>query len=213
MTLALGRHVNALFAALVAVLALAGAPSSARAGELKTPELLQSAIASARAGADTFVQCARKADEEGYAGAASLFRAAARAQQVHERALAKALSGLNSAPDKRAAPKTFEVKATRDNLIAAQTWLADRQTGALRADIATARAEGQKDAEEAFNYTRQSFKEIAKFVRTVGGALDESRKGKVTYYVDRTCGYVVDELDFQKCPVCNSTRDNWEKVD
>lgn len=206
-------NLTGLLSMLLAMFTLATAPVGAWARELKTPELLQGAIASARAGADTFAQCARKADEEGFAGAASLFRAAARAQQVHERALTKALSGLNAAPDRRATPKTFEVKTTRENLTTAQAWLADRQTGSLRADIATARTEGQKAAEEAFNYTRQSFKEIAKFMRTVGGSLDDSRAGKVTYYVDRTCGYVVDELDFQKCPVCNSTRDNWEKVD
>ncbi len=177
----------------------------------QTPSNLRRALDVARKGVTMFDAFAKKADEEGYKGTASLFRAAARSQRVHVSNFEKATEGLK--PEAFENPVIPEVKSTRENLAAAIDWANAQRTQTLPGAIAAARNEGEKSAENALNYMRQSFTEIARFARSGQNELEASRQKAKEFFVDRTCGYVVDKLDFQKCPVCFSTRDNFERVE
>ena len=66
-----------------------------------------------------YLAFAKKADDEGYGAVASLFRAAAKAEEIHAENQAMALRGLNAEP--KANVTTVEVKSTRENLATAIT--------------------------------------------------------------------------------------------
>ncbi len=190
---------------------------AAQAGEIapeRTPSNLQHAHAVASKGVTMFGAFAAKADEEGYAGIASLFRAAKRSQEVHVAALQKAMEALSVKAADDGTPALPGVEGTKANLAAALSWIDAERRDHLGDATAAARSEGKRDAETALNYTRQALTEIARYMRPASTAnLDDFRASKVPYYVDRTCGFVVAKLDFKKCPVCYSKVDNFEKVE
>ena len=64
-----------------------------------------------------YLAFAKKADAEGYAGAASLFRAAARAEQIHAGNHADVIKKFGRAPEAKLEQPA--VKSTRENLEAA----------------------------------------------------------------------------------------------
>lgn len=179
----------------------------------QTPDNLRRAHDLAQKGATMFAAFAAKADEEGYRGVASLMRAAARAQQAHVTSLLKVMNAADIKPQNFETPAIPAVKSTKENLDTVLEWTTRARTEDLPKAIAAARAEGERGAETAMNYARQSLTEIARFTRGLQSQLESTRAAKKEYFVDRTCGYVVDKLDFQKCPVCLSTRDGFEKVD
>lgn len=195
----------------------AWSPPSVRAALVapeKTPANLQRAHAVASRGAAMFAAFAAKADEEGFQGVASLFRAAKRSQEVHVAALQAAMDELAVKASSAGAPEVPLTKDTKANIAAALAWIDAERRDHLAEAASAARAEGRKGAETPLNYTRQALTEIARFLRPLSTAsLDDFRSGKVPYYVDRTCGFVVAKLDFKKCPVCYSKVDNFEKVE
>ena len=70
------------FLILLSLLLLSGLAISAADDEIAG--LLQQAVAGERAAQVRYAAYAAKADEEGFAGVASLFRAAARGEKAHE---------------------------------------------------------------------------------------------------------------------------------
>jgi len=159
-----------------------------------------------------YTRAAKKADEEGVLGVASLFRAAAKVQSVHAGMFTRQLEALKA--PKGAAPQgaPLEVKTTAENLAAAvKLAQSDRETdlpGARRA----AEGEGQSAAARSMRDAREGEIELARLFKDASEVTDKWKKARRDFYVGRTCGFIVEKLDLTKCPVCGKGRDDFEKV-
>ncbi len=155
-----------------------------------------------------YLAFAKKADADGLAPVASLFRAAARAEEIHAANHAKVIRALGGVP--QAQIEEPKVGATQENLDAAIKGESYERDTMYPDFIKTARSEGQKTALESFNYAKSAEAEHAKLytfaLETIGTA---SGKASVNYYVCTVCGFTTTKLDFTKCPACFSPKDKY----
>lgn len=158
-----------------------------------------------------YLAFAQKADEEGYASVASLFRAAAKAEEIHASNHAVVIKKLGGAPEAKIEKPV--VKSTKENLEAAQKGEIYERDEMYPAFLKKARQDGNTDAIQTFNYAKTAEAEHA---RLYGEDLKEiaTLKGaaKKNYFVCGTCGYTVTKVDFAKCPSCFSPKDKYEQV-
>lgn len=158
-----------------------------------------------------YVAFAQKADEEGYPSVASLFRAAARAEEIHAANHAEVIKKMGATPKADIAKP--DVKSTRENLAAAEKGEIYERDEMYPAFIKKAREDGNKDALQTFLYAKTAETEHAKLY---GQDLKnvENLKGvaKKDYFVCGTCGYTVEKVDFSKCPSCFSPKEKYEKL-
>ncbi len=175
----------------------------------KTPANLQAAFTGESNAHARYLAFAKKADEEGYARAASLFRAAARAEQIHAANHAAVIRKLGSTPEARI--ETPVVKSTRENLqaaIAGETYERDVMYPAF---IKEAQAEKNSAALRTFEYALEAETEHARLYAEALNNLEQLRQKK-TYFVCAVCGYTCEQLDFDRCPVCNHPKEKFEQV-
>ena len=162
----------------------------------KTAQNLQDAFAGESQANRTYLAFARKADEEGYAQVAKLFRAAAEAETVH------ALSHLR---------ELGKVKSTKENLgeaIGGETLEFQSMYPKM---IDEASAEGAKGALRSFNFANEVEKIHANLYQK---ALDSLGKNEETdYYVCQVCGNTVEKEAPDKCPVCGAPKKMFKKTD
>ena len=154
---------------------------------------------------------ARTAEEEGYVPVASLFRAAARAEEIHAKALAGVIKKLGGSAEAKLEEPA--VKSTRENLAAAlkgETYERDEMYPAF---IEKARQERITDAVRVFNYAKTAEGTHATLYKD---ALDNLASWKGTekrdFFVCGICGHTVTKIDFEKCPSCLSPKDDYQKV-
>jgi rubrerythrin len=152
---------------------------------------------------------AQTADAEGYAGAASLFRAAARAEGIHAAAHAAVIRKMGGVPV--AVIQTPEPKRTSENLQTAIDGESYERDTMYPEFLKQARAEGNKDAMQSFVYAKTAEAEHAKLYKEALDALD-SWKSVRDFYVCATCGYTTSAFDFAKCISCFSPKDDYVKV-
>ncbi len=157
-----------------------------------------------------YLAFAEKADEEGYGKAASLFRAAARAEEIHAANHAKVIVAMGGTA--KATLETPEVKATAENLRAAIAGESYERDTMYPEFLATARAERNADAVQTFNYAKTAEAEHAKLYQKALDNLDEMKGDGVTYYVCSVCGYTTTDLDFSKCLSCFSPKEKYVAV-
>lgn len=157
-----------------------------------------------------YVEFAKKADEEGYGQVASLFRAAARAEEIHARNHADVIKKLGGTP--KADVKKPEVKSTKDNLAAALKGESYERDKMYPDFIAQAKAEKIKDAVISFNQAQTAEAEHAKLYDEALKNLDQWKAGKKDFFVCSVCGYTTVKLDFEKCPSCFAPKDKYEKI-
>ena len=143
-----------------------------------------------------YLAFARKAEKEGHAQVAKLFRAAAEAETVHALSHLEAVGG---------------VKSTRENLEAAirgETYEFEEMYPPM---IAEAEKEGHKRARRSFDYANQVEKVHAALYRKALEAL--GRNEEVDYYVCQVCGHTVEGEAPDKCPVCQAVKKAFKKID
>jgi rubrerythrin len=205
------KNFRALTVAAVAIatLTLAGIPTAAAATD--TLANLQAAFNGESNAHAKYLIFAERADTEGYGAVASLFRAAANAEQIHANNHAKVIRSMGAEP--QATIEAPEVGTTADNLAAAikgETYERDTMYPEF---LATARAEGNRDALQTFNYAKTAEAEHAKYYAEALANL-ESLAGSdaVTYWVCSVCGYTTPTIDFTKCPSCFESKDNYVAV-
>jgi rubrerythrin len=178
----------------------------------KTVASLQSSYWAAVRSGDLYTRAAKKADDEGVLGVASLMRAAAKVESVHASVYLKQLEAMKGTIGSAPAQPALEVKTTKENLTAA-TKLA---TAARETDLPAARkiaeGEGVREAAKAFRDAREGEIELVRLFKDASELLDQWKKSKKDFYIGRTCGYLVEKLDLTKCPVCGKGRDDFEKV-
>jgi rubrerythrin len=154
---------------------------------------------------------AEKAIEEGYGEVASLFRAAARAEEVHAgrfMSLAVARGGSG-----QAVTQDVEVKSTKENLsllVAAEK----RERDVLYPLFAEhAAAAGDKRAADVFDLVRSAEVEHFNLCQEASANLDKRTGPAKTYYVCRGCGYTSPVRTGGKCPMCSGPADNFTEVE
>jgi rubrerythrin len=203
--------INTLRALLSLVLPAAAVAAGTQAGEASgnTLQNLQTAFEGESNAYTKYRAFAAKADEEGYAQAASLFRAAARAEEIHAANHAALIKKMGETP--QAKIETPIVKSTRENLEAAMQGEIYERNVMYPEFIAIANKENNPAAVRTFHAALQAEAEHA---RMYGEAIQnlEQMKNKAVYYVCAVCGYTVEKLDFLTCVVCKVSKEKFEAV-
>ena len=183
------------------------APRATAADTLKNLQEAYNGESNARA---KYLSFAEQADKEGYGQVASLFRAAARAEEVHAGNHAAVIKKLGAEPVKEIKPA--EVKSTRENLEAAIKGEDYERDTMYPGFIKQARLEGNKDALETFTLAKTAEAEHSKLYAEALKNLDAWKGGKKDFFVCSKCGYTVEKLPAGKCPSCFVSSDRYEKV-
>lgn len=157
-----------------------------------------------------YLAFAKKADDEGYTKVASLFRAAARAEEIHMGNHAQVIKKMGGAP--KADVKPAEIKTTAENLkgaIEGETYERDKMYTDF---IAEARSNGNTDALKTFNFAKVAEGEHAKLYAEALANLADWKGGKTTFFVCSTCGYTTTDVNLQKCPVDFTPKEKFESI-
>ncbi|MCX6971512.1 MAG: rubrerythrin family protein [Verrucomicrobia bacterium] len=152
---------------------------------------------------------AKKADAEGNAQVAKLFRAASAAEAIHRDTHKAAILKLGGTVDSF---KLDEVVpgTTAENLKAAIKGESYERDTMYPEFLAAAKADDAKPAIRAFQFAAAAEKEHAKLYQE---ALDQLGKNPPQeYYVCQVCGMTLTSLPAKKCPVCHNGIDEFKKI-
>lgn len=143
-----------------------------------------------------YLAFAKKADDEGYAQVARLFRAAAAAETVH------ALTHFRTAG---------EIKSTEENLKEAVAGEHYENSEMYPSFMKDAEAEGDAKALKSFTWANEAekvhemlYKEALETLGKPGDTYD--------YYICPICGYTHARTAPDKCPVCGTLGSKFEKI-
>ena len=162
----------------------------------KTEQNLKDAFAGESQANRKYLAFGEKAEKEGYAQVAKLFRAAAAAETVHAHAHLRTLKGVGS---------------TADNLKEAIAGETHEFKTMYPAMIEEAKAEDQKAALRSFTYANDVEKVHASLYAKALDNLDSL--AVVDYYVCDVCGYTCENEPPDECPVCKAKKKAFFKVD
>ena len=157
---------------------------------------------------------AAKADADGFHGAASLFRAAARAEQIHAANHARVIKQLGGEAVCQIHP--VEVKGTLDNLKTALSGEQYEIDTMYPGFLAEASDRGNKLAVRTFTGALEAEKPHARLYGEAIALLAGGNTGSWIatardFYVCPVCGYTSEtEEEHERCPVCNCP---WEKFE
>jgi rubrerythrin len=193
---------------LITAAIAAHATQSSMTGD-RTVDNLQTAFNGESNAHARYLAFAVKADQEGYAGVASLFRAAARAEEIHAANHLAEIQKLGVSAQAKIDPPV--VKSTKENLEAAVRGETYERDIMYPDFYKQARAVGNNDAFRTFNYAREAEAEHAKLFMEAFNNL-ENMRGKNTYYVCTVCGFTTTNLDFAKCHTCFSAKEKFVAV-
>ncbi len=163
----------------------------------KTEYNLKEAFAGESQANRKYLAFAAKADQEGYAQAARLFRAAAEAETIHAHNHLRALKGIGG---------------TRENLGEAIAGELHEYKSMYPAMIEQAKSEGNKEAERTFEYANAVEEFHHKLYEEALANLGGSEEA-YPYYVCPICGYTVGKEAPETCPVCGAKGKVFKKVD
>jgi rubrerythrin len=196
--------------ALVFTLALIALPNGAMAAT-KTLDDLQAGFNGESNAHARYLAFVERADQEGYGEVASLFRAAAKAEEVHAANHAAVIKEMGGTA--QAKIETPVVKSTKENLETAIKGESYERDTMYPEFLKQARAEGNRDAVQTFNYAKTAEAEHAKLYSEALNNLPKLKGSKaMDYFVCTVCGYTTSKLDFSKCPSCFTHKDKYEKV-
>jgi rubrerythrin len=195
---------------LIAGAALAAVITANAAVSQQTITNLNTAFQGESNAAHRYELFARKADTEGYAQVAKLFRAAAMAESVHRDSHKKAILALDGKVDDF---KLDEVKVgtTAENLQAAikgETYERDTMYPEF---LGQARKDDARAAVRTLLYAQKAEAEHAKLYQE---ALDNLGHNAVTpIFVCKVCGYTTTKLPDKNCPSCRESVINYVSID
>jgi rubrerythrin len=175
----------------------------------RTLENLQTAFNGESNAQERYLAFAVRADQEGYGGVASLFRAAARAEEIYAGSHLAQIKKLRGSDQVKL--ESPVVKSTKENLEAAVRGETYERDIMYPEFYKQARAVGNNDAFRTFNYARNAEAEHAKLFMEAFNNL-ENMRGKNTYYVCTVCGSTTTNLDFAKCHICFSAKEKFVAV-
>ncbi len=156
-----------------------------------------------------YVEFGKKADADGYAGVAALFRAAAQAEETHAKNHAEVIKKLGGTP--KAEIKLPVIGPTAANLKAAIEGESYERDTMYPAFIKEAQSVGNKDALRTFRMAVSAEAEHAKLYTQASTELAAWKPAK-TFYVCPVCGKTITVIDFEKCPVCFTEKGKFKTV-
>ncbi len=162
----------------------------------KTEQNLKEAFAGESQANRKYLAYAKKADEEGHKQVAKLFRAAAEAETIHA---LNHLRGLEA------------IKSTKDNLEDAISGETHEFENMYPQMIVEAQSDNDTRAEKSFMYAKAVEKIHADLYKKAVENL--GKNPDVDYYVCKVCGNTVEGEPPDKCPICNSPKKMFKKVD
>jgi rubrerythrin len=159
---------------------------------------LQAAFAGESQANRRYLFFAEKAEKEGFPQVAKLWRAIADAETVHARNHMQIIG----------------VGTTRENLIKSIDGEGFEFRTMYPEFIEQAKAEGNRRAENTFDWARQVEKIHHKLYEDALKAIGAGQQPKAKdYYVCQVCGMTVEGEAPDKCPVCQAPKAKFKKVD
>lgn len=192
--------------ALATALLPASGASSVPAQTIKN---LNTAFQGESNASNRYAAFAKKAEAEGFAQVAKLFRAASASEAIHRDTHKAAIIKLGGTVDSF---KLDEVVpgSTAENLKAAIKGESYERDTMYPEFLATAKSEDAKAAIRAFQFAAAAEKEHAKLYQQ---ALDQLGKNPLQdYFVCQVCGMTLTALPAKKCPVCHNGLDEFKKI-
>jgi rubrerythrin len=156
-----------------------------------------------------YLAFAKKADAEGYRGVASLFRAAARAEEIHAANHANVINKFGGRP--RGKLESAMVGSTRENLAAAikgETYERDEMYPAF---VRQAQRDGNIEAIQTLSFALTAEAEHAKLYKDALANLEQMSASRV-FYVCPTCGFTTASPEFERCPTCATPKERFEQI-
>jgi len=165
----------------------------------KSEQDLKDAFAGESQANRKYLAFAEKADKEGFAQVAKLFRAAAAAETVHAHNHLRALKGI---------------KSTAENLKEAIEGEFYEFNQMYPEFIQDAIDEGNSSAERTFNYANEVEKIHHKLYEKAFEAVESGKDlEKNEIYICPVCGYTHEGKPPEKCPVCGAIKKVFKKVE
>ncbi len=159
---------------------------------------------------------AAKADAEGWRGAASLFRAAARAEQIHAANHARVIKQLGG--EARCEIHAAEVKSTLENLKAALAGEQYEIDTMYPGFLAEAMERKNNAAVRTFHGALEAEKTHARLYGEAIALVEAGMKNTWVrearaFYVCPVCGYTSETPEeHERCPVCSCPWDRFETI-
>ena len=156
---------------------------------------------------------AAKAEAEGYHGAASLFRAAARAEQIHAGNHARVIRHMGGEASAEIQP--FRVKSTLENLKAALGGEQHEIDDLYPAFLVHATSQFDASAMRSFHWAMESEKTHARLYEEAVSTLEKGSgwtQELLDFYVCKLCGYTAKTQEADNCPACNFDWQRFEVV-
>lgn len=201
---------RAVFGCAITVTLLAPALGQETSATKSTLDNLQAAYNGESNAHAKYLEFAKKAQADGYGPVASLFRAAARAEEIHANNHAEVIKKLGAEPKKEI--KTEEARTVADALdsaIKGESYEVDTMYPEF---LKQAREEKNKDAIKTFNYAKAAEAEHVELYKQAKEKLADWKEGTKEFYVCPVCGKTVLKIDFEKCPVCFTVKSLFEKI-
>ncbi len=196
------------FIVMISTLLAAVTPVCAEVS-LQTLDNLNSAYQGESNAARRYEAYSKKAQAEGNAYAARLFRATAMAETIHRESFKAAIVALGGQV-KEFKLEAVKVGATNENLQAAIKGEAQESETLYPSFVAQAKKDGAKQAVRSF---LQAQKVEAGHVNLYKEALDSLDKNiDLPVYVCKVCGNIVNRVPLLLCPVCHEGRNEYQQV-
>lgn len=157
-----------------------------------------------------YLAFAKQAELEKYSPVASLFRAAARAEEIHSLNHADVIRRLGCDPS--LTTEAFIVRSTRENIEAALKGEIYERDQMYPNFLQKARAEGIQSAVRTFHFAQKAETEHAALFTAALRELTKLRGESVPYYVCPVCGFTTAKAEGPICPVCATVADRFERV-
>ncbi len=157
-----------------------------------------------------YLAFSKQAEREGYGMAASLFRAAALAEQFHYERDAELIKKLGGTP--KADIETPVVKSTKENLESAMAGETYENKVMYPEFLKQAKKDNNAEAADAFEDSAAAEGSHAKMYDSILKNLALSKNLTRDFYVCPTCGNIVDALTRTVCEICGTSVKKFKRV-
>jgi rubrerythrin len=154
-----------------------------------------------------------KAESEGFPGAASLFRAAARAEQIHASNHARVIRHMGGEIEAEIRP--FRVKSTAENLKSALGGEQNEVDSLYPEFLIRATSQLDTHAMRSFLWAMESEKTHARLYEEALATMETGTgwtHNQLEFYVCTLCGYTAKHQEADNCPACNYVWDRFEVI-
>jgi rubrerythrin len=156
---------------------------------------------------------ATRAEAEGMNGAASLFRAAARAEQIHASNHARVIRHMGGEATANILP--FRVKSTLENLKTALGGEQNEIESLYPSFLVHATSQLDTSAMRSFVWAMESEKTHARLYEDAVASMEAGpgwTSEQLDFYVCTLCGYTAKLQEADNCPACNFVWDRFERI-